>query len=213
MTTSNDLFSEIYEHIINDERPSEFLNEIAKEPEFEKYPFNMLKKLKETKQSPKYHPEGSVWNHTMMVVDEAAKFKDMSRNKKAFMLAALLHDIGKYDTTKVRNGKITSYNHDKYGAELTRKFLNEFSEDNELIDNVVVLVRWHMQILFATNDLPFADLDRMKKEVDLREIALLGLCDRLGRLGADSVKEKNNIQTFLQKCGVDKEILVPLSRV
>ncbi|MDP4181101.1 MAG: hypothetical protein Q8942_08425, partial [Bacillota bacterium] len=67
--------------------------------------------------------------------------------------------------------------------------------------------------LFATNDLPFADLDRMKKEVDLREIALLGLCDRLGRLGADSIKEKNNIQTFLQKCGVDKEILVPLSRV
>ncbi|WP_373897345.1 hypothetical protein ACER0A_013615 [Haloimpatiens sp. FM7315] len=27
--------------------------------------------MKETNQSPEYHPEGSVWNHTLMVTDKA----------------------------------------------------------------------------------------------------------------------------------------------
>jgi putative nucleotidyltransferase with HDIG domain len=38
------------------------------------------------------------------------------------MWAALLHDIGKPDTTKQYKGRITSYDHDKAGALIARKF-------------------------------------------------------------------------------------------
>jgi putative nucleotidyltransferase with HDIG domain len=191
-------------HLLNDKQPSVYLNEISKTQMFEQYPLKLLSNLKKAEQSPKHHPEGNVWNHTMMVVDEAAKVRNESNSKKAFMWAALLHDIGKPDSTKIRNGKITSYDHDKIGAELARKFLMEFSDDDDFIKKVTLLVRWHMQILFVVNNLPFADVKNMKRQTDITEVALLGLCDRLGRLNADRRNEEANIKVFLEKCSANK---------
>lgn len=163
--------------------------------------FAPLRRMKSTRQSPVHHPEGSVWNHTLLVVDEAAKRRAESKCPQALMWAALLHDVGKPDTTRVGRGKITSYGHEKVGAALARRFLSGFMEDGGLIDRVCALVRYHMQILFVVKGLPFADLAGMKAGADVEEVALLGLCDRLGRLGADPAEEEANIQVFLQKCG------------
>ncbi len=199
MTLLNDIFAQFDKHLLKDEQPSLYFNEISKTTVFEQYPLMMLDKLKQTMQSPKHHPEGNVWNHTMLVVDEAAKIKSQSSDIKVFMWAALLHDIGKPDTTRERKGKITSYDHDKVGAELARKFLIEFIDDKVFIDKVVELIRWHMQILFVVNNLPFADIKTMKKKTDIKEVALLGLCDRLGRLEVNRTDEEKNILMFLQK--------------
>lgn len=201
MNSLHDIFRQMHIHLLNDEQPSLYFNEISKTRLFEQYPLNLLNNLKNAQQSPKHHPEGNVWNHTMMVVDEAAKLKNESNSKKAFMWAALLHDIGKPDATKNRNGKITSYDHDKIGANLAWKFLAEFSDDDEFMRKVTMLVRWHMQILFVVNNLPFADVKTMKRQADVTEVALLGLCDRLGRLNADRKKEEENIKAFLGKVG------------
>jgi hypothetical protein len=57
-----------------------------------------------------------------------------------------------------------------------------------------------MQILFVDKNLPFADIKTMKRQTDIWEIALLGLCDRLGRLGANRILEEENIKMFLKKC-------------
>jgi putative nucleotidyltransferase with HDIG domain len=200
----HDIFNQMHIHLLNDEQPSVYLNEISKTQMFEQYPLKLLSNLKKAEQSPKHHPEGNVWNHTMMVVDEAAKVRNESNSKKAFMWAALLHDIGKPDSTKIRNGKITSYDHDKIGAELARKFLMEFSDDDDFIKKVTLLVRWHMQILFVVNNLPFADMKNMKRQTDITEVALLGLCDRLGRLNANRKNEEANIKAFLEKCSFNK---------
>jgi hypothetical protein len=68
-----------------------------------------------------------------------------------------------------------------------------------------------MQILYVVNDLPFADVITMKKEVDINDIALLGLCDRLGRFGTDQKQEKDNVDTFLMKCkDYNSTVLKPL---
>lgn len=200
MESKQELFLTINLHLLQDEKPSDYMNQISDEALFMEYPFTMLLKLKATEQSPKHHPEGNVWNHTMLVTDMAAQVKEKSMNPKVFMWAALLHDIGKPDTTKRRNGRITSYDHDKLGAELAQRFLKEFSDDLEFIKAVSGLVRWHMQILFVINSLPFADITKMKEQVSLDEIALLGFCDRMGRTGADKQKEIENTQKFLQKC-------------
>lgn len=200
MSSKNDLFLEIERHLLQDEKPSEYFDSISELPLFREYPFEMLVKLKQAEQSPQHHPEGNVWNHTMLVVDAAAEVRQKSENPQVFMWAALLHDVGKPDTTKVRKGRITSYDHDKLGAELTEKFLSEFTQDTEFVQSVVSLVRWHMQILFVVNHLPFADVAAMKRQADVDEVALLGFCDRMGRLGADREKEEKNIQLFLQRC-------------
>jgi putative nucleotidyltransferase with HDIG domain len=199
MDINHNLLVEIDKHLLEDEQPSHYFNKISETAIFSQFPLDMLKRLKETEQSPKHHPEGNVWNHTMLVLDEAAQVKGRSRDKRVFMWAALLHDIGKPDTTKIRKGRITSYDHDKAGAVLSGKFLMQLTDDKSFIDKVSKLIRWHMQILFVVNHLPFADVETMKKETDLNEVALLGLCDRLGRLNVDRKEEENYIKEFLQK--------------
>lgn len=197
-------YEELQKHIMEDTKPSEYLNQILKEKWFfSSYPFIMLVDLVKTEQSSKHHPEGNVWNHTMMVLDNAAERRDKSRNLRAFMWAALLHDLGKAPTTKLRNGRITSYDHDKVGEGMSINFLKCFIDDEEFIHEVSKLVRWHMQILFVDKNLPFADIKHMSMEVSIDEIALLGLCDRLGRGELTSEKieeEKRNIELFVRKC-------------
>ena len=46
-------------------------------------------------QNPVYHPEGDVFEHTMLVVDCAAELRHKAKNPPGFMLAALTHDLGK----------------------------------------------------------------------------------------------------------------------
>ena len=193
------LLYEINNHILLDEQPSIFLNSIVNTKIFKEYPFNMLYKLKETEQSPIYHPEGNAWNHTMLVVDEAAKLRNKSRDERVFMWAALLHDIGKAETTKNKKGKITAYNHETVGADLCVKFLQEFTTDDTFIQKVKGLVRWHMQILHVVKDMPFADIKSMKEETDIREVALLGFCDRMGRTNVDINKRKKQYYSVFGK--------------
>ncbi len=202
MTAKQQLFVEMNAHLLKDEMPSQYLDRVSENSFFKELPFTVLNRLKETPQSPKYHPEGSVWRHTMLVIDAAANAKSQSEDQQAFMWAALLHDIGKPDTTKNRSGKITTYDHDKLGAEMAKKFLIEFTDDLDFIQRVTVLIRWHMQILYVVKSLPFADIKTMKHQTNISEVALLGLCDRLGRLGADDQKEAENVRTFLKKCDV-----------
>ncbi len=200
MSTDSRLFDEIERHLLKDEQPSQFLIDLSKRPEFSRYPLTMLKRLITTEQSPVHHPEGNVWNHTLLVVDEAAKLRHKSKDARVLMWSALLHDTGKPDTTKVRKGKITAYDHDRAGEKLAREFLTHFTDDTALVDTVCGLVRYHMQILYVAKGLPFADIKGMKQRTDIREVALIGLCDRLGRTHADREKEEQNIARFVAQC-------------
>lgn len=68
-----ELFAEMSEHLCKDMKPSVYLDSQYWNPLFREYPFEMLYRMKKTEQSPKFHPEGNVWVHSLMVVDEAAK--------------------------------------------------------------------------------------------------------------------------------------------
>ena len=56
-----------------------------------------------------------------------------------------------------------------------------------------------MHILYVLKDLQFGNIELMKQKVDLHELALLGLCDRLGRLNPNREEEGKNIDIFLSK--------------
>lgn len=197
-------FIDFDDHLMNDKKPSNYFNELAKTGIFEsKYPCTLLGNLMKVPQSPIHHPEGSAWNHTMLVIDNAGERKHLSQNPKVLMWSALLHDLGKASATKITKGKITSYDHDKLGERLSVQFLKEFIHDEAFINQVSKMVRWHMQVLFVTKGLPFADIRRMTSEVSIDEVALLGLCDRLGRgdmTKAKKLEVEKSIVTFLEKC-------------
>jgi tRNA nucleotidyltransferase (CCA-adding enzyme) len=66
-----------------------------------------LQALINTPQEPEWHPEGDVWIHTMMVVDQAAKIirrpenNDLTREERLqAVFGALCHDLGKPSTTR-----------------------------------------------------------------------------------------------------------------
>lgn len=199
------LFEVIDEILLTEEKPSEAINRLSIEPEFQKAPFHLLLMLKKTEQSKKYHPEGNVWNHTMMVVDEAAAVRDYAKASRAFMWAALLHDIGKPDTTVMRKGRLTSYDHDKLGARLSKEFLENLGAEKEFAIEVSNLVLYHMHILYVLKGLPYADTKNLLKKVDIYDIALLCKCDRLGRMGADRDNEIKEAEDFLHKLEALKE--------
>lgn len=195
------MFDQIERCLMLDEKPSIAINRLTSEPGFQEYPYCVLLEQQQTEQSPKHHPEGNVWNHTLLVVDEAAKRKQHSRDPRALMWAALLHDIGKPATTKLRKGRITAYDHDKKGSQLAREFLSAVTQEKEFMETVTWLVRYHMQVLYVVKQLPFQDIPGMRAYTDLHELALLCYCDRMGRLGAEEKEEQNEIALFLKRCG------------
>lgn len=194
---------EFDKHLKEDEKPSVYFNELVNKEAFpEQYPFTLLTDLIGLEQSPVHHPEGDVWNHTMLVVDNAAQTKRLSKAPRALMWAALLHDIGKKETTKLRKGRITAYDHDKAGQRLAVSFLQECGQSGEFAEQVGALVRWHMQALFATKNLPFFNPKAMNAQTDVNEVALLCLSDRLGRgpvTAEQLAREQQQIASFVEK--------------
>src|SRR4030095_15089451 len=84
-----------------------------------------IEKLKGCPQEPEWHPEGDVFIHTGLVIDQARKLiDDLPRPKKiAVMLGALCHDFGKPATTAFEDGRIRSKMHETIGVPITQSFL------------------------------------------------------------------------------------------
>ncbi len=196
-------FLEFEKHLMEDEKPSVYFNELVNKEAFPaQYPFTLLTDLIGLEQSPVHHPEGDVWNHTMLVVDNASQMQRLSKEPRALMWAALLHDIGKKETTKLRKGRITAYDHDTAGQRLAVSFLQECGQSDEFAEQVGVLVRWHMQALYATKNLPFFNPKAMNAQTDVNEVALLCLSDRLGRgpvTAAQLEREQQQIASFVER--------------
>lgn len=196
---NKEMFLKINEILLTSSKPSKELENLINEGYFDKEPFNKIKKLNDIEQSQKYHPEGSVLKHVFLVVDLASEYKKYSNDEKVFMWGALLHDIGKLTTTKIRKNRITSYNHDTEGKDIAIEILDSLTDDEDFKQKVSKLVRWHMQPLFYDKNLPFFQPQDMINDVEYKEIALLSLCDRLGRgnLDEDKIKsEKERIEKF-----------------
>ena len=201
--TSIDNYYKINEILLESKTPSKEIIRLIKEGKLDEQPFDLIKKLSEIDQNRKYHPEGNVLNHVLLVVDEAAKNKNHSKNKEVFMWAALLHDMGKLTTTKLRKGRLTSYNHDVEGEKIAYDILDKLGKDEDFKVKVSKLVRYNMQPLFFDKNLPFFDPSNMLKECDYEEVALLSKCDRLGRgeLNESKIKEEcDRVENFKNYC-------------
>ena len=107
--------------------------------------FPELDAMVDVPQDPEWHPEGTVWQHTMLVVDEAAALRMGDPGEdQPLMWAALLHDVGKPATTMEEGGRIRSPRHDEVGVGLTESLLERLRASKALIQQVAALVRYHL---------------------------------------------------------------------
>lgn len=156
--------------------------ELLKELDILKY-FPELESLVGCEQEPEYHPEGDVWIHTLMCLDEMAKLKTGDEEKDLVLfLAILCHDLGKPLCTKVINGKITSHKHESLGLEPTLSFLEKLTNDKKLIKAVIPLVQYHLspfQLYLAKSS--DKAIKRLSLKVDIEMLCKVCLADCLGR--------------------------------
>ncbi|KZX57731.1 hypothetical protein A3709_19090 [Halioglobus sp. HI00S01] len=97
-------------------------------------------------QDAKHHPEGPVFEHVMMVIDEAAKLRTGNQDEDmALMLGALCHDLGKPAFTQIDGDRIKSHGHEKGGVEPTREFLRRIKAPNTTVKMVCALVEHHLK--------------------------------------------------------------------
>jgi len=95
--------------------------------------------MKDVEQPPEFHPEGDVFTHVKLMLDEMPASPSVT-----LALAVLLHDVGKPPTFTVSD-RIRFNEHDKLGAEMTEAILRRLRFPNEEIERVVLCVAEHMR--------------------------------------------------------------------
>jgi len=80
-------------------------------------------------QDAEWHPEGDVWTHTLMVIDEARKRNDDLDHPRlaTIMLSAVCHDLGKPATTAMIDGRVRSPGHEAAGVPLATAILDRLN--------------------------------------------------------------------------------------
>jgi putative nucleotidyltransferase with HDIG domain len=107
-----------------------------------------LAALAATPQDPRWHPEGDVLVHSLWAADLAAAHAHESgieSDRRALLvLATLLHDLGKPDTTRRMDGRITSHGHAERGAELIRSTGGRLELPRPLLTAAAAIAETHM---------------------------------------------------------------------
>jgi len=136
--------AELYKALMQADRPSVFFENLRKMNQLDFW-FSELANVIGVPQNPVFHAEGDVWTHTMMVLDQAAKYRHKAKNPFGFMLAALCHDFGKAVCTEISDGKIRSIGHETEGLVPAESFLRRITSETKLINYTLNLCALHMK--------------------------------------------------------------------
>ncbi len=166
--------------------------------------FPELEKLVGCPQEPEWHPEGDVWYHTLLVLDEAAHLcrenVDQEETKLIILLSALCHDLAKPSKTTLEGGRIRSPGHESGGAKPTRNLLTRMGVPPRIIDVVISLVKEHLKPyqLYAVRDqVSDAALKRLTLRAPVKELCVLAKADSFGRTTPDALKREDPATRWL----------------
>lgn len=191
------VIGELEKALLKSDKPSVFFEALRQMNQLSVW-FPEPKQIIGIKQNPKHHAEGDVWTHTMMVCDVAVRYRDRVKNPLGFMLSTITHDFGKALCTKVINGELHAYNHEKIGLPLVKSFMTRLTAEKALIEYVMNLSEYHMKpnILAANNSSIKATNKLFDQSVDPEALIYLAVSDGLG-----SIKSHENIShdDFLMK--------------
>ncbi len=174
--------------------------------------FPEIKALVGCPQEPEWHPEGDVWVHTLLVVDQArSRIDGLDRPRQvALMLGALLHDVGKPPTTAFVEGRIRSIDHEQQGVQPATAVLDRLNVHSiggyDVRTQVLGMVAHHLKPgMFRQSPTPVSDgaFRRLAQKVDLELLALVAKSDCLGRGGGFDCSAMDWFLTRARELGVE----------
>jgi tRNA nucleotidyltransferase/poly(A) polymerase len=131
-------------------------------------------KMRGVVQSPDYHPEGDVWTHTLLLLDQLP-----AGVSESLAFGCLLHDIAKPLTAGRRaDGRLTFYGHPDRGAAIAVDILQRLKRSRAAWERVEYLVRSHLRLVQAP-DMRLSTLKRMLAEEGFDELLELARIDAL----------------------------------
>jgi len=185
------IFGEIEKALVQARRPSVAFRLLSEWDQLKNIAPELVP-LVSTPQDPEWHPEGDVWVHTLLALDEARRLIDDLDHPRALavMLGTLCHDLGKPATTRVEDGRIRSRGHEEAGVPPTLALLDRWNvhtrESFPLRDQVVGLVRDHLKpgaLYQARDEVSAGAIRRLARRVEADLLYRVATADCLGRTG------------------------------
>ena len=136
--------------------------------------------MKGVAQPPEYHPEGDVWQHTLLLLEQ------LCQPTPTLALAALLHDVGKPATFRVAD-RIRFDGHVEEGVRLARLILTRLRFSREEIEQVEALIDNHMR---------FKDVGRMKESTLKRFLRLPAFAEHLELHRLDVMSSNKRLENY-----------------
>ncbi|MGD0346491.1 MAG: CCA tRNA nucleotidyltransferase [Terracidiphilus sp.] len=141
-----------------------------------------LVQMKGVEQPPQYHPEGDVWIHTLMLLEQLPPGCSMT-----LAWGALLHDVGKPPTFRRASDRIRFDGHVEIGVAIAAEICRRFRFSNEETRQVIALIENHMR---------FMDAPRMKSSTLKRFFRLDRFDEHLALHRMDCLAASGNLENW-----------------
>jgi poly(A) polymerase len=136
--------------------------------------------MKGVEQPPQYHPEGDVWKHTLLLLEQ------LDHPTPTLAWGALLHDVGKPNTFRVAE-RIRFDGHVDEGVRLAQGILNRLRFSRDDMEQIEALIANHMK---------FMDAGRMKESTLKRFLRLPKFEEHLELHRLDVSSSNQNLESF-----------------
>lgn len=134
------------------------------------------------------HHEESLWEHTLMVTQQATHYQPK------FVAAALFHDTGKLTTKHIKeNGYANYHGHDEVSAMIADETMKKWGIEHKFVDEVVELIREHMSLYDEVNDRTLRRLSSRMKFNTLNDVLVHAICDKKGRIPQSNMDDKAKV--------------------
>ncbi len=139
-----------------------------------------IEAMKGVEQSPDFHPEGDVFTHTLLMLEQISNLKSQISETLAY--GCLLHDIAKPVCIKKERDRVTFYGHTEKGAEMAEEVLKRLKRSRAVWERVAYLVRNHLRHTQAPK-MRLSTLKRFLGEEGIEELLELVRLDALSANG------------------------------
>jgi poly(A) polymerase len=141
-----------------------------------------VSRMKGVAQPPQFHPEGDVWVHTLMLLEQLEPGCAMTLG-----WGALLHDVGKPPTYREAPDRIRFDGHVDVGVAIGAEICKRFRFSNDETHQILALIENHMR---------FADAPRMKSSTLKRFFRLENFPEHLALHRMDCLAAHRNLEIW-----------------
>ena len=141
-----------------------------------------ISNMKGVEQPPEFHPEGDVFVHTLLALEN---LPDPCPPTLAW--GALLHDVGKPATFRVAPDRIRFDNHVDVGVKIAEEICERLRFSNHDSGQILALVDNHMR---------FGHVSRMKESTLKKFLRMPAFDEHLALHRADSLASHRNLSTY-----------------